>query len=251
MSLIKEFERRLETILEGFFTRQFRSGLQPIEIAKKLAREMDDNRRLSVSRTYVPNAYTVLVGQADAEKLLPFSAKLCEEFADFLIAHAQRESCTIMGRPIVVIEALNDLRLGEFRVRSAWTEPIEAPPAPKPQVKSQRSPVEPPIDGTRVMQAIVQTSWVELTDSGKRFSIMDGRTTIGRAASNTIILPDQSISRIHAEVLSAQGKSVLKDVNSRNGTFVNGRRITEHTLKDGDTIKVGMTNLRFRGKLSV
>ncbi|MCL5291040.1 MAG: FHA domain-containing protein [Actinobacteria bacterium] len=245
MSLIRELERRFETILEGFFARQFRSGVQPIEVAKKLAREMDDNRTVSVSKIYAPNTYIVLVSPADAERLLPFKAKLCEEFSDFLTAHAQRESYAIIGRPTVEIEAGEGLGLGVFKIESSLVDRTEEGDR---HVEKEDSKSEPdlPVDGTRVMKALRPEATLQFPDAKKVYPLSAERTTIGRAAANDVVIPDQSVSRRHAEIVRMGNERILRDLSSRNGTFLNGHKVYEHTLKSGDKIRIGLTTLIFR-----
>lgn len=252
MSLIREFERRLETIFEGFFARQFRAGLQPIEIAKKLAREMDANRTISVNRVYAPNDYFVQVSKEDAEKFFAFKDKLSTELSDFLNSHAQSENYALMGYPEVAIEVSDELKLGELRIESSLVERHSAPNPVKPDDAAPLPPRrEVPADGTIVMSAVRPKARLVLPNSDKEFAL-SARTTIGRASENDVVLPDQSISRRHAEIIMENGgESILKDLGSRNGTFLNGERIDTGRLEDGDEVRVGMTTLVFRGGFGV
>lgn len=242
MSLIRDLERRLEAVFEGFFTRQFRSGLQPVEIAKRLAREMDEHRTVSVNRVYAPNRFLVFVGQEDAARLTPFMGKLCEELGGFLLAHAKREGYSVVGRPDIVIEDRTGLGLGEFVVESALVDKEEEP-VPNPSVSAL--PPKESSDETRVFRAPKPTSLI-LPAAGITFALKGERTTIGRASENDIILPDQSVSRSHAEVALRGEDFFVRDLGSRNGTFLNGRSISESILVEGDEIRVGMSTLIFR-----
>lgn len=250
MSLIRELERRLESVLEGFFSRQFKSGLQPIEIAKRLAREMDENLTVSVSKTYAPNTFAVLISRPDYERLSAFSDKLCEELSDFLTAHAQREGYAVIGRPIVSIKGLDELNLGEFRIDCSLVDRVEI--GEKPAESREKAPLEraskpeASAEGTRVLPALSALAALDFPDAGKKYPITKERTTIGRAAVNDVVIPDQSVSRRHAEIVVSGKEFVLRDLESRNGTFLNGRRISSRSLRDGDEIRVGMTSLFFR-----
>ncbi|MHB0977498.1 MAG: FhaA domain-containing protein [Candidatus Aquicultorales bacterium] len=251
MSLIRDLERRFESILEGFFARQFRSGLQPIEVAKRLAREMDDNKTVSVSRVYVPNSYVVVVGFGDAEKLLPFKAKLTQEFSDFLTAHAQREGYTIVGRPSVDIEARSGLGLGEFLIDSSLMDK-EGEPEAKPVVEARAAKgAEVPADRTQAFKAVGPRIWLEFREAGKEYPLKAEKSSIGRSPENDIVLPDQSVSRRHAEIRVGEGGAFVRDLGSKNGTFVNGRKVAECPLKDKDEIKTGTSTLRFRSEPGV
>ncbi len=59
MSVLRNLEAKLTDIVEGTFGRVFKSEVRPVEIARKLAREMDEHKTASVSRIYVPNEYIV------------------------------------------------------------------------------------------------------------------------------------------------------------------------------------------------
>lgn len=69
--------------------------------------------------------------------------------------------------------------------------------------------------------------------------------TFGRAESNTVVLPDACASREHARIECRDGRYLLTDCGSKNGTFVNGRRVQSHVLVEGDEILVGDTEMRF------
>ncbi|MBI4734247.1 MAG: DUF3662 domain-containing protein, partial [Rubrobacteridae bacterium] len=101
MSLLKDLEQRFETLFEGFFTRQFKSGVQPVEIAKKLSREMDGHRAIGVSKIYVPNHYIIHLNVQDAERLKPFERTLIGELQTFLLEHAHKEGYELLERPLL------------------------------------------------------------------------------------------------------------------------------------------------------
>ncbi len=93
------------------------------------------------------------------------------------------------------------------------------------------------------------------TDAGPCLIDADGRrlhlrrgapTTIGRSLDNDLVLPYQSISRHHASIALVNGGFRLDDLNSHNGSFVDGKRVTQAALKDGDTIKLGDAQFQFR-----
>ena len=67
MSLLRNIEQKIEGLFERGFRRAFRSSLQPVELARKLAREMEDHKTISVSRVYVPNEFTVYLAPSDRE----------------------------------------------------------------------------------------------------------------------------------------------------------------------------------------
>lgn len=242
MSVLKDFEHRLEAILEGFFAKQFKSGVQPVEIAKKLVREMDSNRTISVSKLYVPNHYTILISEPDAERIKPFEKTLVSEFQSFLISHAKKEGYELLGRPQIAVKAAPRLSLGEVLIEST----LES-------IESREFEVEKKAEGTHALQPkdkielAGEAYLIRFGPGGEtRFSLSDPVIKIGRSADNHIVIADPNVSRYHARIESAGAEHLIKDLKSTNGTFVNGARIGEHVLKNGDTIAIGTTKLHFR-----
>jgi len=239
LSLLRELEQRLESLLEGFFTRQFKSGVQPVEIAKKLTRAMDGNRTISVSKIYVPNHYIVLLNADDAEKFRPFEKTLISEFQAFLASHAKREGYELIGRPKIEFEVDPDLLLGELAIKSI--------------LESREAGPEEAIDGTRILRpgpiSIEEERFylVRVGPGGETRILLTGDSIgIGRAPDNTIVVPDPNVSRYHARIESTAAGYMLKDLNSTNGTLINGTKVYEQSLREGDIITVGTTRLHFR-----
>ncbi|MFI5352558.1 MAG: FHA domain-containing protein [Candidatus Binatales bacterium] len=81
---------------------------------------------------------------------------------------------------------------------------------------------------------------------GHRFDLRGGVTRLGRALDNDVVVDDSSVSRYHANIRSHDGAFELVDLNSRNGTFVADRRITEARLSNGDSIRLGDAQFTFR-----
>ncbi len=125
MSVLRSIESKLESLFEGVFGRAFRTNVQPVELARKLAKEMDDHRTVSVSRIYVPNEYTVYLSPADREQFDSFEDSLREELQDYLAEHARRESYALLTRPRVLIETDADLDVGEFGIATRMVQPDE------------------------------------------------------------------------------------------------------------------------------
>ena len=99
MSVLRSIESKLESLFEGVFGRAFRSNVQPVELARKLVKEMDDHRSVSVSRVYVPNEYTVYLSPGDRDQFAGYEDSLCEELADYLTEHARRERYVLLTTP--------------------------------------------------------------------------------------------------------------------------------------------------------
>jgi len=210
---LQRFEQRLERLVEGAFAKAFRSGLQPVELGRRLVREMDLNRTLAVHGTLVPNHFTIRLGPADRERLAPIEQTLVSELVDTARQHAREEGYRFAG--MVAVDLVTDNRLGpgSFRLEGAM---VEGGP----------------------------TSAVVLGD-GTRVGVGDEPVTIGRAADCDLVLADPTISKHHLELRRQGLEVVLIDLGSTNGTRVNGAGVRERVLADGDEIRLGATVLRY------
>jgi hypothetical protein len=217
--VLQQFERRLERLVEGAFAKTYRRGLQPLEIGRRLAREMDLHRTMGVHGIIAPNAFTVALSESDLERFESFAEALARELAEAAREHAQAEGYGFLGPVEVTLERAPDLRAGIFEVEAEVREaPGGYPPA-----------------------------YLVLPD-GQRLSIGDEPILLGRLPSCTVVMEDPNVSRRHAEV-SRQGDDViLVDLGSTNGTKVNGERVSRCRLVDGDKITLGMTTLSFEGQ---
>jgi hypothetical protein len=209
------FERRLEALVEGVFSRAFRSGLQPVEIGRRLARELDDGRTVGVHGLIAPNRFTVRLSAADRERFASFEEALGRELADAVRAHARGEGYGFLGQVTVELETDPDLKPGQCTV----AREIVADP------------------GGRVGTLV--------TPEGRRIPVADQPVVIGRLSSCDIPLGDPQVSRRHAEVRrDAEGFCVF-DLGSTNGTAVNGAPVRERRLSDGDELRIGSATIRF------
>jgi len=233
MSLLKDFENKLESLFEGFFAKSFRSGLHPLEIAKKLARTMEEKKMVSVSRVYAPNSYTVFVSPRDKQKLTAFEAGLKLELQEFLKSKAKEEGLTILGTPEIEIVDRKELALGEIKIESKLIPPQGLPD------DEDASPEPEELGPSRA-------SLVSLGDPGEVFPLVKDTVTIGRLESNDIVVDDPEVSRVHAEIRRSKGQFVLVDLGSTNGTLVGKRRVQAERLKHKDVLSLGKTDFEFR-----
>ncbi|HVE45945.1 MAG TPA: DUF3662 and FHA domain-containing protein [Acidimicrobiales bacterium] len=213
---LQQFERRLERLVEGVFAKAFRSGLQPVELGRRLTREMDTQRAVGVRGVIAPNAFTFALAPADLERFQSFSEAMVRELADAAREHARTEGYVFVGPVEVVLEEDASVTPGTFLVAG---EVREAP-------------------GGAVVGSLV------LPD-GSRVGISDEPVTIGRLSDCDVPVNDESVSRRHAEVRRQGSDIVVVDLGSTNGTKVNGAGVRERRLADGDEITVGSTRLRF------
>ncbi len=213
---LQQFERRLERLVEGVFAKAFRSGLQPVELGRRLTREMDAHRTVGMRGVIVPNAYRFALSQEDSERFGTFADALSRELADAAREHARSEGYVFVGPVTVTLEADPDLTPGMFLVSSEVQEAF---------------------GGDAVGSLVLP--------GGERVTVGDDPLTIGRLAECDVVLTDASVSRRHAEVRRQGSDFVLVDLGSTNGTKVNGAGVKERRLADGDQIAVGSAKLRF------
>ena len=266
MSVLRAIESRIEGLFEGVFGRAFRAHVQPVELARKLAKEMDEHRSVSVSRVYVPNEYTLYLSPADRSQFSAYEGSLVGELQEYLGEHARREGYALLGPPRVLLETDPDLAVGEFGIATRLTQPEDAPPAPPARLPdpvvlpAPESPAVAPaaeaVAATMVYPAPPERDEprevATLTVAGRVVPLSSDRVVIGRSRECEVRVEDGNVSRRHAE-LSRDGGSdwTVVDLGSTNGTEVNGRRITKRTsLDDGDRIGVGGTELVFGRSLT-
>jgi hypothetical protein len=305
MGFLRRIESKLEGVFEGGIGRTFKSNVQPVELARKLAKEMDDNKVISVQTVYVPNAYTVYLAPEDREQFVAYEARLRTELAGYLTEHARREGYSLPNRARVMIETADELDVGTFGIAAEMEEtpppmaadapppgvrlpeefggeaavpappaavpappaaapvappaapvapvvpltvdpfasaeapvaPIVAVPAPAPVAPAAPVPPPPPPAPAPVAQ------WV-LVWPGGVVPIRDTALVIGRSKDCDVPLADGNVSRRHAEIGRSADGFVLRDLDSTNGTTVNGRRVKSAPVGEGDEITLGTSTLR-------
>ena len=256
MSVLRNLETKLADLVEGTFGRVFRSAVRPVELARKLAREMDEHKTVSVSRTYVPNEYVVWLSPEDREHFKDIEDSVIEELSGYLLEHARRERVALLSRPQIEFRTDERLALGEFGIQTRVVRPSDAgaEDAADGQHAVQadhgntmiystagrlRGPVE-EVQGTRPTRAL-------LLAEGRRHIVPPGGATIGRSRDCDVVLADANVSRRHAEVLpGAAGTWMVSDLGSTNGVVVNGRRITGYEpLAPGDRMALGTAEVVF------
>jgi Protein of unknown function (DUF3662)/FHA domain len=367
LGILRSIESRLERVVEGSVGRLFRASVAPVELARKLAKELEEGKVVSVTQTYAPNEYTIYLSPRDRTRFADFEASLRNELASYLAEHARRAGYVMPTRPRVRFETESSLHTGIFGISTALVrdddapldapleQPMAAPPsappppvAPEPETVYQvpavpiaepeepvRSPLdpdpeapppggfpafpldpdapglggplpggfpaphaaplpgappfaplpdappvpaadpdvpprppvaeppapapeppppvvpaafevpaEPPREATMITRPEPHEELVIVHD-GQRTPIEASVVQIGRAPGCDIVLDDRNVSRRHAEIRRRGPVVVLIDLDSTNGTIVNGRRVREHPLADGDRITLGNSRLTF------
>jgi hypothetical protein len=212
---LQQFEQRLERLVEGAFAKAFRGELQPVELGRRLTREMDLQRAVSVRGLVAPNAFTVLVSEEDYQRFGGFVDVLSRELADAAKEHARAEGYTFLGPVEVTVGWNEELSRSTFLISSEVVEGDEQP-----------------------------GGWIVLPD-GHRVPVGDEPIVIGRLPECAIPLADANVSRRHAELRRDGTGVVIEDLGSTNGTRVNGVVVRSRRLADGDLVTVGITTFRF------
>ena len=253
MSVLRTIESKIEGLFEGLFGRAFRTHVQPVELARKLAKEMDDHRMVSVSRVYAPNEYSVYLSPNDRDQFSSYEDSLLNELQEYLGEHAKRESYVLLSSPNVLMNEDSDLEVGEFGIatRMVQPEPGQAPAEapehePAPGATMVYRPAGPVTQAATPEELGVESEVVTLDANGKQHRIDQGSVVIGRSKDCDIRLADPNVSRRHAE-LRREGQAYwILDLGSTNGVTVNGRRQQRTQLKNDDRITIGSTELVFR-----
>jgi hypothetical protein len=232
VGVLQRFERKLEGLVQGAFTRAFGGWVEPVEVAAALTREAEDKKAIvAAGRVLVPNAYVVELGRSDADRLHEYDEPLRQELASMVKEAAQEQGWSFVGPVDVRFEEVGDLSTGAFRIRSAAVPgQVEAPVEPAGHVRTVDAPRGGVLDGPQ----------------GRM--VLRARTVVGRGEDNDLVLADTGVSRRHAELLTSAEGTLVRDLGSTNGTWVNGVRVHEQTLYDGDRLRVGTTELVFRSE---
>ncbi len=244
MSILRNLESKLEHLVEGAFSRTFRSRVQPVEIARKLAKEMSDHKTVSISRTYVPNHYTVYLSPPDREQFEGYEDGLKKELSDYLLEHARDEGLALVTRPTVEFMTDERLGLGEFGIQAQLVRPPEEEQAEPVQGDFGHTMVYSVDRGARRMPP-PPAGRALLVSDGKRTVLSNGRVVVGRSRDCDVTIDDPNVSRRHAELREQDGGWVIADLASTNGVKVNGRRVSEQPLEPGDEITLGLARLTF------
>jgi hypothetical protein len=249
MSVLRNLESKLAGLVEGTFSRAFKSEVRPVEIARKLAKEMDEHKVQSLSRVYAPNEYAVWLSTDDRKQFEGYEDELASELAGYLLEHARREKIALVTSPQITFKTDERLRLGEFGIQARLVRPPAREYDPPSQGDEGHTMVysssqrisdqlgEPdPKRGRAILK--VQGAGSELV--GSRGAVM------GRSRDCDVVLEDPNVSRRHAEVRPSGGGWIVNDLGSTNGIKVNGRRVDgPQSLRPGDVVELGTSRVTF------
>lgn len=264
MNPLRALETRIANLVEGVFGRLFRSEVRPIELAHKLAREMDEHRTESVSRTYAPNEYSVWLSPEDRAHYEGVEDEVIAELSAYLLEHARREELVLASQPAITFHTDESLALGEFGIqarlaRAQERREDELPPAPvradaerweEPEEEHGRTMIYSSSARTRepIEQAHARRpARALLTVAGRHLTLPPAGGVVGRSRECDVVLEDTGVSRRHAELRQGEGGEwTVTDLGSTNGVRVNGRQIRGAArLAPGDRLQLGSTEAVF------
>ncbi len=216
MGLLDSFEKGLERAVNGAFAKSFRSGIQPIEIAAALRTELDAKAAVvSRDRILAPNEFEVRLAPADIERMQSLGSTLDTELHTLVEKHAKSQGFSFAGPVSIRLVGDDQLPTGTLRITSRTAT------------------------GT--------VSWRGVVDvEGKRHPLVKSRTVIGRGSDADITIADPGTSRRHVEVLWDGERAMVRDMNSTNGTQLDGRAISEAPLPPDSVVTIGRTDITFR-----
>jgi hypothetical protein len=250
--VLRAIEQKIEALFEGVFGRAFRTNVQPVELARKLSKEMDDHKTVSVSRVYVPNEYTIYLSASDREQFADYQGSLIAELEEYITEHAKRESYALLTPPKVLLETDDDLAIGEFGITTRMVQPkhgTRPPEEPLEQIESGATmiykPVQQPTEAAALEDIPVEREVAVLSWDGQTKRVEKRRVVLGRSRDCDIQIEDANVSRRHAELRQEGATYWIVDLDSTNGIEVNGRRVKRAKLEPGDSFTVGETEVTF------
>jgi FhaA, N-terminal domain/FHA domain len=223
-----------------------------VEIARKLAKEMDAHKTAGVARVYVPNEYTVWLSREDRGKLEGYERSLEQELSGYLLEHARRRRYDLLTRPTVEFKTDERLRLGEFGIQARLVKPPTHEGESPSQGEEGHTMVYSAVRSGAARQEAAQPAEAPVASRAvialddRRYVLEGPRAVIGRSRESECVLRDPNVSRRHAELRrSPAGDWTIADLGSTNGVKVNGRRVSTARLDSGDEVTLGTTTFRF------
>jgi hypothetical protein len=248
MSVLRTLEAKIAGLVEGTFSRAFKSEVRPVEIARKLTKEMDQHKVTSLSRTYVPNEYAVWLSPSDREHFASYEDELRRELSGYLLEHARREKLALLTPPHIAFRTDQRLRLGEFGIQARLVRPAadgrEAPSQGEhghTMVYTVSERLSEPLQAPHPTRATAKLR------VGDRTAIVGSAgAVLGRSKECDVVLDDPNVSRRHAEIRPSGGGWTVRDLGSTNGVKVNGRRLEQpQSLRPGDELTLGTSHVVF------
>jgi hypothetical protein len=217
-------------MVEGFFATAFRSGLQPVELAKRILREMDAGKSVGVKEVWAPNHFVFTLSTEDAERFQQAEGALVGELKQVVRDAAAERGWGLVGPPEIEFRTNDSIGRGQFGCEATL---VEGEPEPAPASSATGG------------EAVIVL--LEEGHEARTYQLHKQSVAIGRLPECDIVISDPGASRRHATITREEGgEYVLTDLGSTNGTIVNEEPVGEHVLSDGDRITIGNTVLEFR-----
>jgi hypothetical protein len=257
LGFLRLIEKRMESLVEGVFGRAFKRQVHPVEIAKGITKQMDENRMVSVSRTYAPNDFTIHLSKDDTESIQAYQSALRDELIQYASTHAQNKNYHLMTPPKIRFVTEDSLRFGEFGVTAKLTggdgpREKDAPDDTSGQTRIFRPAPQGEGQGTASISAEeakrhgLAREVVELVLEDKTYPLEGrGPWSVGRSAENNIVISNPNVSRRHARLSRSENGFVVEDLGSTNGTLLDGAPIDRERIESGDELTFGGVTARF------
>ena len=260
MSLLARFEG----VAERLFTAPFKKNatrLQPVEIAKELAKAMSRNKQVSVSKVYVPNVYRVFLHPSDWGPLASFGDAFLIELSKFLFAEGERNGFTFLSKPAIELHSDETVNAREMFIEVDFDDSVDMDWGEEDDEFQDDSNWH---ERTNIFQNSLKTNFppepdhgrnseyyleiIEGPDKGAIHPLLNGVIHVGRHTQCELVLQDPEVSRRHLRITPVPQGWLLDDLGSTNGTLINNQRITLDTAQPGDRIQVGQTVLVIKRK---
>ncbi|MBI3971283.1 MAG: DUF3662 domain-containing protein [Chloroflexi bacterium] len=263
MKALTRFEEFLEGVVEGSFRRLFRGRIEPVDLARRIGRVMDDNKRVTWHRPLVPNQYRVVLAAADYQEVEGYAEALRRELEKFVAERATERGYGLLGPAAVVLLPEETLSPGTFQVHAAVVD--DAAHHGSAAAGAPDAAGTPPVESdefgqTRAMRPLempagptgFEVYYLTGEIAGKRLAwpVTGTRLTIGRGLDNDVVLEDASVSRHHAEIWREGGRLEVRDLGSTNGTWVNAGRVTAASVHAGDQVAFGAVHLEIARRVA-
>ncbi len=243
VKLLDILERSMERLIHGPVDSVFRQDLQPAEIERRLERAMLDNSRRASGSSIMPNHFSVKLSEHDFASIEPYLGSLIRRLESWLANRAEAHNGTLLGRLQIEVTPSSDVKRRRLAIDARITD-INLSHSP-----GGRSAGEPPADATQMFsvrrpQPTVSLRVLNGAQAGNTFSIGQGHSIVGRSHEADIRIDSLDVSRKHVRIIREGGAVRLNDLDSTNGTRVNGEPVRTATLRNGDEVLIGTQALR-------
>lgn len=240
MGLLENLEQRLDRIVNGSFSKAFKSEVQPVELGAALQQEIDNRAKTITGQTVVPNIFIIELGLVDHDRLTPYFATLSAELSALADQYTSAQRYTTIDSAHITFDLDSILETGVFRIRSTA--------AARPADAVKAATVDPDLAPQVPLSSFAVASSPYLVSiNGEEFKITKSISNVGRGTEADIQIDDSSVSRLHCAIVL--GSDVLvRDLGSTNGTLIDGIRATETVIHDGSIIKIGNITLTYKSQ---